>query len=65
MQWGRLSDYHGRRPILLIAPLGLAIATYGFGFSKTSWLLCIFRFMQGVFNGNVGAYTVYLVPSPD
>ncbi|KAL1669216.1 major facilitator superfamily domain-containing protein [Schizophyllum commune] len=54
MQWGRLSDYHGRRPILLIAPLGLAIATYGFGFSKTFWLLCIFRFMQGVFNGNVG-----------
>ncbi|KAI5900348.1 MFS general substrate transporter [Schizophyllum commune H4-8] len=54
MLWGRLSDYHGRRPILLIAPFGLAVATYGFGFSKTFWLLCVFRFMQGVFNGNVG-----------
>ncbi|TRM58651.1 major facilitator superfamily domain-containing protein [Schizophyllum amplum] len=54
MQWGRLSDYHGRRPILLIAPLGLALATYGFGFAKSFWLLCVFRFLQGVFNGNVG-----------
>ncbi|KAI4524850.1 MFS general substrate transporter [Schizophyllum commune Loenen D] len=53
MLWGRLSDYHGRRPILLIAPFGLAVATYGFGLSKTFWLLCVFRFMQGVFNGNV------------
>ncbi|KAL1746371.1 major facilitator superfamily domain-containing protein [Schizophyllum fasciatum] len=54
MQWGRMSDYYGRRPILLIAPFGLAIATYGFGFSTKFWLLCVFRFMQGVFNGNVG-----------
>ncbi|KAL1728372.1 major facilitator superfamily domain-containing protein [Schizophyllum commune] len=54
MLWGRLSDHHGRRPILLIAPFGLAVATYGFGLSKTFWLLCVFRFMQGVFNGNVG-----------
>ncbi|KAI5830047.1 MFS general substrate transporter [Schizophyllum commune Tattone D] len=54
MLWGRLSDYHGRRPILLIAPFGLAVATFGFGLSKTFWLLCVFRFMQGVFNGNVG-----------
>ncbi|KAL1706115.1 major facilitator superfamily domain-containing protein [Schizophyllum commune] len=65
MLWGRLSDYHGRRPILLIAPFGLAVATYGFGLSKTFWLLCVFRFMQGVFNGNVACEMTIIVKLTD
>ncbi|KAL1728370.1 major facilitator superfamily domain-containing protein [Schizophyllum commune] len=54
LQWGRLSDYYGRRPVLLFGPLGLALSMYGFGLSKTFWQLCIFRFLQGTFNGNIG-----------
>ncbi|KAL0064060.1 hypothetical protein AAF712_009026 [Marasmius tenuissimus] len=52
--WGWASDKIGRRPILLWAPLGLAVATVGFGLSKAFWLLVVWRAVQGVFNGNIG-----------
>ncbi|EDR12983.1 major facilitator superfamily multidrug-resistance, DHA1 sub-family [Laccaria bicolor S238N-H82] len=53
-QWGYLSDRLGRRPILLLGPLGLTFAMLGFGLSKTFWPLVIYRCFQGVFNGNIG-----------
>jgi MFS family permease len=56
-QWGRAADRYGRRPILLLGPLGLAIAMVGFGLSKTFWPLVVFRAAQGVFNGNIGVYS--------
>ncbi|KAJ6577483.1 major facilitator superfamily multidrug-resistance, DHA1 sub-family [Mycena capillaripes] len=52
--WGRLSDTYGRRPVLLIAPLGLAISMLGFGLSQTFWWLFFFRCIQGACNGNIG-----------
>ncbi|KAJ7672189.1 major facilitator superfamily domain-containing protein [Mycena polygramma] len=52
--FGRLSDIYGRRPILLLGPLGLTIAMLGFGLSKTFWYLFFFRCIQGVCNGNIG-----------
>ncbi|KAE9409480.1 MFS general substrate transporter [Gymnopus androsaceus JB14] len=52
--WGRLSDIHGRRRILLLGPLGLTIAMLGFGLSKEFVALVIFRALQGIFNGNIG-----------
>ncbi|KAF7358437.1 MFS domain-containing protein [Mycena venus] len=53
-QVGRLSDIYGRRPVLLLGPLGLALAMLGFGLSQTFWMLLGFRCMQGAFNGNIG-----------
>ncbi|KAJ6608660.1 major facilitator superfamily domain-containing protein [Mycena sp. CBHHK59/15] len=53
-QFGRLSDIYGRRPILLLGPLGLGISMLGFGLSGTFWSLMIFRCAQGAFNGNIG-----------
>ncbi|KAF9532651.1 major facilitator superfamily multidrug-resistance, DHA1 sub-family [Crepidotus variabilis] len=52
--WGYLSDRYGRRPVLLIGPLGLSISAVLFGLSKTFWRLLGFRCLQGVFNGNIG-----------
>ncbi|KAJ3851626.1 major facilitator superfamily domain-containing protein [Lentinula lateritia] len=52
--WGRLSDVHGRRMILLLGPLGLTLAMLGFGLSKAFVTLVIFRALQGIFNGNIG-----------
>ncbi|KIK57652.1 hypothetical protein GYMLUDRAFT_45818 [Collybiopsis luxurians FD-317 M1] len=52
--WGRLSDFYGRRAILLIGPLGLTFAMLGFGLSKAFAALVISRALQGVFNGNIG-----------
>ncbi|KIY74331.1 MFS general substrate transporter [Cylindrobasidium torrendii FP15055 ss-10] len=52
--WGRASDRFGRRPILILGPLGLSFAMVGFGLSNKFWLLVLFRCLQGVFNGNIG-----------
>ncbi|KAL0570254.1 hypothetical protein V5O48_011716 [Marasmius crinis-equi] len=52
--WGRASDKYGRRPILLLGPLGLAVAAVGFGLTHSFWVLVVFRAAQGVFNGNIG-----------
>ncbi|KJA17811.1 hypothetical protein HYPSUDRAFT_145981 [Hypholoma sublateritium FD-334 SS-4] len=52
--WGLLSDRYGRRPILLIAPLGLTAAMLIFGLSTTFWPLVFARSLQGIFNGNIG-----------
>ncbi|KAJ7841404.1 major facilitator superfamily multidrug-resistance, DHA1 sub-family [Mycena olivaceomarginata] len=53
-QFGRWSDIYGRRPIILLGPLGLAISMLGFGLSKTFWSLFFFRCIQGACNGNLG-----------
>lgn len=52
--WGFLSDRYGRRPILLIAPVGLTLAMLIFGLSTTFWPLVVARCLQGIFNGNIG-----------
>ncbi|KAF7348667.1 Protein ZINC INDUCED FACILITATOR-LIKE 1 [Mycena venus] len=52
--WGRASDRFGRRPILLLGPLGLALSLIGFGSSSTFLSLVFWRCLQGVFNGNIG-----------
>ncbi|KAJ7679391.1 major facilitator superfamily multidrug-resistance, DHA1 sub-family [Mycena polygramma] len=53
-QFGRLSDKYGRRPVLLLAPLGLGMSMLAFGLSRTFWMLLGLRFIQGAFNGNLG-----------
>ncbi|KAF7309137.1 Major facilitator superfamily multidrug-resistance DHA1 sub-family [Mycena kentingensis (nom. inval.)] len=54
VQFGRASDKYGRRPVLLLAPFGLAISMLGFGLSTKFWSLVVFRCLQGAFNGNIG-----------
>ncbi|KAF9259197.1 MFS general substrate transporter [Marasmius fiardii PR-910] len=63
--WGRASDLYGRRPILLIGPLGLTFAMVGFGLSKTFWSLVFFRCAQGMFNGNIGVTKTVLAELSD
>lgn len=52
--WGYASDTFGRKPVLLLGPLGLSLAMLGFGLSKTFWPLLVYRCFQGFFNGNIG-----------
>ncbi|CAK5270741.1 unnamed protein product [Mycena citricolor] len=53
-QFGRLSDIYGRRPLLLLAPLGHGLSMLGFGLSSRFWTLFVFRCFLGAFNGNIG-----------
>ena len=39
LQWGRLSDIIGRKPVILKGTLGLVVATILFGLSRTFWAL--------------------------
>ncbi|KAF8071641.1 major facilitator superfamily domain-containing protein [Lyophyllum atratum] len=63
--WGRLSDKIGRRPVLLLGPLGLALSIFAFGLSRNFWILVISRCFQGVFNGNIGVTKSVLVEITD
>ncbi|KAG9315287.1 MFS general substrate transporter [Chiua virens] len=53
-QWSRLSDFIGRRPVILIGLLGLSVSNLAFGLSRTLPMLIISRCIAGLLNGNVG-----------
>src|SRR5881628_2401385 len=65
--WGRLSDRHGRRPILLISTAGAAASYALFGISsgmhdaKTALtLLLISRMFAGLCGGNITVAQAYI-----
>ncbi|KAF7977167.1 hypothetical protein HWV62_4599 [Athelia sp. TMB] len=65
LQWGRASDRIGRKPPLVFGTLGLAAAVTTFGLSNSYWPLVVSRFMQGVFNGNIGITKCVMAESTD
>ncbi|KAG0164604.1 hypothetical protein DFQ28_009172 [Apophysomyces sp. BC1034] len=52
--WGRFSDRHGRRPVMLIGLIGNSISTCLFGLSKNLWWAVGSRALCGIVNGNSG-----------
>ncbi|GLB44900.1 putative major facilitator superfamily protein [Lyophyllum shimeji] len=54
LQWSRLSDHVGRKPILLLGLFGTAASMLSFGLSRTFWGLVISRCLCGLLNGNIG-----------
>ena len=51
--WGRLSDRHGRRNVLLIALLGFSAATLVFSLAESLTAIYIQRFLSGLFAAGV------------
>ncbi|KAJ3723421.1 member of major facilitator superfamily multidrug-resistance, DHA1 sub-family [Lentinula raphanica] len=62
---GRASDFYGRKPLLLIGPLGLSLAMLCFGLSETFWGMVLARAAMGVFNGNIGVSKTVMAESTD
>jgi len=52
-QWANLSDRIGRRPVVLLGTIGIAVTTILFGFSRTLATVLISRALAGLFSGNV------------
>ncbi|KAH8818705.1 major facilitator superfamily domain-containing protein [Flagelloscypha sp. PMI_526] len=61
LPWQLVSDRIGRRIPMLIAPLGLALVTAGFGISTSFSSLVIFRAGQGILNGDIGVSKTVLI----
>lgn len=51
--WGRLSDTYGRRFALISGVCSSGLAMLFFGLSTNFWGCAFFRFVQGLFNGNI------------
>src|SRR5208283_495714 len=65
--WGRLSDRHGRRPILLISTAGAALSyvlfAIGSGFDNHTaalWALLVSRIFAGICGGNITVAQAYI-----
>ncbi|KAI9511010.1 MFS general substrate transporter [Russula earlei] len=54
LQWNRLSDHIGRKPVLLLGVLGTIISITSFGLSRSFWALALCRCLHGALNGNIG-----------
>ncbi|KAI9445817.1 MFS general substrate transporter [Russula earlei] len=54
LQWSRLSDHIGRKPVLLLGLLGTAVSTILFGLSRSLSALILSRLLNGILNGNLG-----------
>ncbi|ESK95906.1 member of major facilitator superfamily multidrug- dha1 sub-family [Moniliophthora roreri MCA 2997] len=54
LQWSRLSDRIGRKPVLLIGLAGSGISMLSFGLQRSFWGLVIARCLTGLLNGNIG-----------
>lgn len=57
---GRLSDKHGRRPVLLISIIGTGIGFLILGFANTLLLLFVGRILDGITGGNISTAQAYI-----
>jgi MFS transporter, DHA1 family, tetracycline resistance protein len=65
--WGRLSDKHGRRPILLLSTAGAAVSYVFFALSSglenhaaAIWLMVLSRAFAGLCGGNITVAQAYI-----
>lgn len=58
--WGRLSDRHGRRPILLATIAGTGLAMLGLAFATSLAWIFVARLLAGVFAANISVATAYV-----
>lgn len=57
---GRLSDYHGRRPILMLSMIGAIIGYLMLGFAESLWVVALSRLLAGLMAGNIAAAQAYI-----
>ncbi|CAE6475066.1 unnamed protein product [Rhizoctonia solani] len=65
LQYGRISDRIGRRPVLLFGIFGQALSIFSVGLSKKFWQLVFSRALSGALNGNLGVAKSMVVELTD
>ncbi|CAE6445274.1 unnamed protein product [Rhizoctonia solani] len=65
LQYGRVSDRIGRRPVLMFGLFGQALSIFSVGLSKRFWQLVLSRAMSGALNGNAGVAKSMVVELTD
>src|SRR4051812_24360264 len=58
--WGRLSDRHGRRPILLLSIAGSCGSQLGYALAPGFWWLVVARSFAGACGANITAAQAYV-----
>jgi multidrug resistance protein len=62
--WGRFSDRHGRRPMILLGLVASAVAYAIFGLAESLWLFFVSRLVQGGASGGMtGVVQAYVADS--
>lgn len=62
---GRLSDRHGRRPMLLVSIFGALVGFLFLGFANALWMLFASRFLSGFMGGNLSVAQAYITDVTD
>ncbi len=64
---GRLSDRYGRRPVLLVGFLGLALNFFATAMAQARWVLVAVRLVGGAFQANAAVAHAYVadISSPE
>jgi MFS transporter, DHA1 family, tetracycline resistance protein len=57
---GRLSDRHGRRPILILSQAGTALSFLILGLSNRFWVMLLARMLDGASGGNILVAQAYV-----
>jgi DHA1 family tetracycline resistance protein-like MFS transporter len=57
--WGRLSDRHGRRPVLMISLTGACFSYLLLGLANSLWMVLLSRMLAGAMAGNLAAAFAY------
>ncbi len=58
--WGRLSDKHGRKPILLISQVGTGVSFLILALSPNIYIILFSRILDGAFGGQVPVIRAYI-----
>jgi len=61
LTWGGLSDRTGRRPVILITILGMALGYLVLAFAPNIWVAIAARGVSGFFSGNISTIQSYIV----
>ncbi|MFN8673991.1 MAG: MFS transporter [Candidatus Sericytochromatia bacterium] len=58
--WGKMSDKHGRKPIMILTSLGSVVGYFLFGFANSLTVLFISRILSGAAGATIGVAQSYI-----